>query len=596
MANKIIGLHKRTNSDQWQVRVMIPTALRTKFYEGRPFIRVSLGTTDPTVARRDAMQVQVTWADTFAGQRAQLHPLVQAVVSPALADLLAQRARARILDMDDRIRFNPEVLGVFLTAFAPQPIRFLTSDDPLPPRTVHVVGDDGMSPEQLAVLRRIHETLSLGQSNSLAQGQLKFGVEHATHEAAELNLSIDWSVNRPALLAIMRAVIGAWIDVGRRNLGDLILTPTMPPLLEGMVTPEVTAVAPATPRTPMSTPRNLWDVRDEWSVGKSKDSKSKMDRSLSMVETVCGLKPLNALNRQDGLDFRAHVKLTLADRTTKTQADVISHVQALLNWSVKERGYLIANPWAGTAIAKGKPTNKRIPWSSEDLVALSKYPIWSSYALPEDVRAGKAAAYWVPLIALYGGLRLSEICQLQLRDVVTRDGVMLLDVNEDDDKGVKSAAGIRAVPIHSKLLALGFADYAEDMRQRSIADKLGGAGLLFPDLHVKPSRTGAIYFSDAFRAIAQSGNFYKRWRDFHSFRTTVGSFLRGVHPGIAESLILAIMGHEGDNVGQTNYGVHPPQALQRVIEFLAYPVDFPRVYPMSGTAITAPATPSHPTR
>ena len=589
MTHKVIGLHKRPNSEQWQVRVMIPTALRAKFYEGRTLLRVSLGTPDPTVARRDALQVHVTWADTFAGQHAQLHPLIQSVVSPALADLLAQRARVRILDMDDKIRFSPEALGAFLTTFAPQPVRYLTSDDPLPPRVVHVVGEAGMSPEQLAILGSIHQTMSKGLTNSLSHGQLKFGIEDAVREAAELNLSIDWAANRPAVLTILRAVVSAWIDVGRRNLGDLIVTPAMPPLLGGMAASETATVVPAKGRKALPVSRTLWTVRDEWAAGKSKDAKSKMDRSLKMVEAVCGVKPLDDLTRQDGLDFRAYVKLTLADRTTKTQSDVMSHVQALLNWSVKERGYLTANAWAGTSIAKGKPTNKRIPWSAEDLVALCAAPIWSSYSLPDDVRAGGAAAYWVPLIALYGGLRLSEICQLQLRDVVTRDGVLLLDVNEDDDKGVKSSAGIRAVPMHSRLLALGLADYVDDMRTRSISEGLGDAGLLFPDLHVKPSRTGAIYFSDAFRAIAQTSNLYKRWRDFHSFRTTVGSFLRGVHPGIAESLILAIMGHEGDNVGQTNYGVHPPQALQRVIEFLAYPVDFPRVYPAPSKAPSAPS-------
>ena len=587
MAHKVIGLHKRPNSEQWQVRVMVPTALRAKFYEGRPFVRISLGTTDPTVARRDALQVHVTWADTFAGQHAQLHPLVQSVVSPALADLLAQRARARILDMDDRIRFNPEALGAFLTAFAPQPMRFLTSNDPLPPRVVHVVGEAGMSPEQLAILGRIHEILSIGQSSSLARGQLVFGVEHAAYEAAELNLSVDWSVNRPAVLTIMRAVIGAWLDVGRRNLGDPVATPLMPPLLEGMAASETVAVAPAKSRKPLPASRTLWTVRDEWAVGKSKDAVAKVDRSLKMVDAAGGVKPLDALTRQDGLDFRAHVKLTLTNRTTKTQSDVMAHVQALLNWAVKERGYLTANPWAGTSIAKGKPTNKRMPWPKEDLDVLCASPIWSSYTLPDDVRAGKAAAYWVPLIALYGGLRLSEICQLQLRDVVTRDGVLLLDVNEDDDKGVKSSAGIRAVPMHSKLLALGITDYVDDMRARSISEGLGDAGLLFPDLHVMPSRTGAIYFSDAFRTIARENKFYKRWRDFHSFRTTVGSFLRGVHPGIAESLILSIMGHEGVNVGQTNYAVQDPKALQRGIEFLTYQIDLPRVYPAPSKAPSA---------
>ncbi|MEB0059233.1 DUF6538 domain-containing protein, partial [Variovorax sp. LG9.2] len=100
-ARKITGMHKREGTSNWALRVMIPTTLRQGFYEGRSFVRVSLNTPDETMARTAALGIHQTYAETFARQQAQLQPMVQAVISPALADLLAARARARILALDD---------------------------------------------------------------------------------------------------------------------------------------------------------------------------------------------------------------------------------------------------------------------------------------------------------------------------------------------------------------------------------------------------------------------------------------------------------------------------------------------------------------
>ena len=584
-ARKITGMHKREGTSNWALRVMIPTALRQGFYDGRSFVRVSLNTPDETMARTAALGIHRTYAETFARQQAQLKPMPQVVISPALADLLAARARARILAAEDNFRFDTEALGPFLTLFAQPPtsrfsLEVLESPTVVVPRT-------GMAPEHLQALSRVHEALRLELSSSLAMGQLKAGEEAAAYEARELGLSADWSRNRPAVLTVLRAVVGAWIDVGRRNLGDAVDTPRMPEMPEGLVIANAAPAAPTAPGKSKGALRTLWDVRDEWAAegtagkGKSSDSQRKTERALNMLEASGSMKPLELLTRQDAIDFRAYVKANMAGRTDKTQSDLMANVQTLLNFAVEQRGYLLTNPWAGTAIAKGKATNKRQPWSNEDLAVLVSSPIWTRYEMPEYERAGREAAYWVPLIALYGGLRLTEVCQLRLRDVVERDGVLVMDVNEVDGNSVKSAAGIRIVPVHSKLLALGFTDYLADIRRRADAEGSGAAGLVFPDLRVVDTRSGAINFSDGFRFIARSMSIYRRWRDFHSLRTTASTCLRGVHPGLGESLILAVMGHEGANIGQTNYTVHGPKALQRVIEHLEFPAlsALPRVYP-----------------
>ena len=69
---------------------------------------------------------------------------------------------------------------------------------------------------------------------------------------------------------------------------------------------------------------------------------------------------------------------------------------------------------------------------------------------------GVPSRFWAPLIALYSGMRLEEICQLHLSDIVKEDGVLCFSINEESGgsgyvKHVKSSAGIRKVPVHPHL-------------------------------------------------------------------------------------------------------------------------------------------------
>ena len=61
---------------------------------------------------------------------------------------------------------------------------------------------------------------------------------------------------------------------------------------------------------------------------------------------------------------------------------------------------------------------------------------------------GVSSRFWAPLITLYSGMKLEEICQLHLSDIVKVDGVLCFSINEESGgsgyvKHVKSSAGIR---------------------------------------------------------------------------------------------------------------------------------------------------------
>ena len=118
---------------------------------------------------------------------------------------------------------------------------------------------------------------------------------------------------------------------------------------------------------------------------------------------------------------------------------------------------------------------------------------------------GVPSRFWAPLIALYSGMRLEEICQLHLSDIVKEDGVLCFSINEESGgsgyvKHVKSSAGIRKVPVHPHLWdELGLEKFVastslEPTRESFIAPELKEsiADIVFR-CFTKDGKQGSIY-------------------------------------------------------------------------------------------------------
>lgn len=75
---------------------------------------------------------------------------------------------------------------------------------------------------------------------------------------------------------------------------------------------------------------------------------------------------------------------------------------------------------------------------------------------------------WIPLIALYNGMRQGEICQLFCDDIIEQDGIQCfrITVNQIRHQAVKNEQSRRVIPIHPTLIELGFIDYVDSCRAR----------------------------------------------------------------------------------------------------------------------------------
>lgn len=170
--------------------------------------------------------------------------------------------------------------------------------------------------------------------------------------------------------------------------------------------------------------------------------------------------------------------------------------------------------------------------------------------------------YWIPMIAMYSGLRLDECCQLHMADIRLVDGILCFDVNDVGDRKVKTQGSKRLVPVHPKLLEIGFDGY---LKGRASA----GALRLWENL--EPNKYG--YWGKGFGKWY--GKFNRKYvtedplKVFHSFRHLVADTLK--QACVAEGVIAEILGHANQSITTGRYGKrYRPAILLEALKKLDY--------------------------
>jgi integrase len=237
---------------------------------------------------------------------------------------------------------------------------------------------------------------------------------------------------------------------------------------------------------------------------------------------------------------------------TPTINKQLSRVGAMFNWAVGE-GYILGNPIKGKSLRdNSRIDDARNPFSLADLVKiftpLKKY-LHSYY-------------YWIPYLGLYTGARLNELCQLHLSDIrQDEDGIWVFDINRNTpDKRLKSNASKRLIPLHPRLIELGFLDHVKTVK----GDRF------FPELSLGRDGYGknaSRWFNQRIRKLGITD----RKKVFHSFRHNVANCLKqnGVDYRIAD----AITGHTDQSMVYGVYGKpYNPKFLFEVIKQLNFNV------------------------
>ncbi|WP_305074381.1 DUF6538 domain-containing protein [Propionivibrio sp.] len=233
-------------------------------------------------------------------------------------------------------------------------------------------------------------------------------------------------------------------------------------------------------------------------------------------------------------------------------------ISALFEWATKY-GYTSLNPARGMTMRNPKR-------ASEERKAFSDADLRSLFNPPAQVKSRLKHPYqhWVPLIALFTGARLNEICQLHLCDFDESDGVHVIRISDEGgSKRLKTKAARRLIPIHSKLIDAGLLDYVSELRDK-------GHDRLFPELSEGRDGYGTVVSKWFARYCSQCG-ITDPGKVFHSFRHTVIDCLK--QAGVSKEKIAALVGHEDDSVTFGRYGKEfSPGVMSPVVEMLKWGV------------------------
>jgi integrase len=193
-------------------------------------------------------------------------------------------------------------------------------------------------------------------------------------------------------------------------------------------------------------------------VNINQDIKAITRENLQEYRSSLFKRPLLKANQYD-LSIKEILKLNNKLISLSTAQKYLGYICTFFKWCHVE-GYLDKFIAEGLDIKEDKfKKDARVHYSIDDLNKLfNKSPLYT--AKIEETFVNNPERFYIPLIAMYQGMRINEIAQLYVSDIKVTDGVYCIDINKNtDDKRLKNISSNRTIPIHKKLIEFGLIDY-----------------------------------------------------------------------------------------------------------------------------------------
>lgn len=265
------------------------------------------------------------------------------------------------------------------------------------------------------------------------------------------------------------------------------------------------------------------------------------------------IKAVKGLNVADAVKVEGVAKISVA-----TINQYLNTYNSFCHWA-KGNGYLTDNPFSGLTLDDSKRSEKRDAYSLDQIKALLV-----ELDKREDGYAKKDYQYWGSLIGIYTGARLNEIASLTLKDLKQEDGIWYFDINDEDEKRLKTDASKRKVPVHHALLERGIIEYVHSLEKK-------GKDRILHELTFSVQNGYGRNLSRWFNETLLPGMGLKDEGilTFHSLRHTVITTLRNA--SVELPIVQALVGHTPDSITEAVYnkGYAMPQ-LRDALEKLSY--------------------------
>ena len=267
--------------------------------------------------------------------------------------------------------------------------------------------------------------------------------------------------------------------------------------------------------------------------------------------------PTSPLQRYPGIALSEIPELASADKVgtmSRSNARIVLETASTFFRFYEKRGYIEKNPVYGYTISKSSNGDRpRRPFTVAELNTIFSAPIYvgcrddeTGFSRP-GTNHPRRSRFWLPLIALFTGMRLGEICQLWSDDIEFANGVSVIHVrsNEKRQQKLKNAGSARTIPIHRTLVDIGLVEWARNTNT-------DGAQHLFPEIaYNEVKQNYSDTFSKRFANFLKSQDLHGDGRTFHSFRHTFRDAVRDANlsDGLAKAL-----GGWADHEAHSGYG------------------------------------------
>jgi integrase len=303
---------------------------------------------------------------------------------------------------------------------------------------------------------------------------------------------------------------------------------------------------------------------DQWALGvrPAQNTVQRTQMHVRRFEEMTGVHTTEEVTRQHAIRFIE--QLQHAGQTPQNINMHLASLTKLLNYAV--RLDLIKTNEASRLNVKAPGGEKaRRSFDLAALIGIFRSPVYSLGHRPKG--GGGEASYWLPLLALFTGARLEELCQLHPDDLMRvayhdkgreASAWVIRITDEGEGQGLKNVGSRRRIPLHPELERLGFVSLAQQA-------KAEGRKRVFHNLAPSVDGKEGGNFSKWFGRYLRDRCMVKDKRMvFHSFRHFFKEAMREVE--IPKEINDALTGHESGDVGDKYGGdLYPLRPLVNAI-------------------------------
>ena len=555
-SSRLKGLGRSGSTGLWEVRKAIPEALRPVF--GKREFKAALNTKDENVAIRLGAPLIADWSDQIEKAKGEA---VLAVVPPQRQAIDRDRAYLAIQRWQSQ-QIRDALNLAFNGALEPAPV--------------------GGSDEMLAHVQMVGD---------LRSGDWRCVPEFDVRLASTLNSErIHCDPLHPAIPAMRLWFAGAMAAVEHAVMeyrkGNLSQAPEAPaPVIPAVIEPPVLSLPPV--NTQSGTGMRLMDLFDRYQANSPKTVLSRHRGYVTRLMEYLGDPDIASIQPLHLLAFRSEIERFPKEKRDISNVPFMTAIAEAQKANPNYERLMSKTVWTWTQTYKrmfkfavqndlltknpaenmmAKPSKElsaeRDVFGPDDIEAIFSTPLFqgasgkldSGYRKNPGAEIIKDHKYWLPLFCLFHGCRIEEPSAAKVSEFKVHDGIHYLDLSKrpayDAPRRVKNASAKRLVPLHKRIIELGFLIYLEGLDSEGFAFPLIGS-------EDNKSATSMIKWWGLWaRANAKTPGvgMDDPLKPFHSFRHTWMA-ASATNPDIKERLSDLISGHAGDgNKVARHYG------------------------------------------